>query len=410
MSLEKGKISRRNLLRGGAAVLAGAAAGSLAYLAEHKEREKDPLEFLNVAPQPRQYRMQNLSRVWKVEGKKGPHIEQMKFERELSLYTGIKGPVPPLARIDFRHQLSQMWRIKLAKIKKEKHEYPAGTLSASKTLFESYDPDRATKLDILAYQGDIGRSIEGARKDVPLQNIMHLRSFKMLEPAQVTLLGALEKKINAMSLLSYSVTELMPTYGPQSGIGVEVYDWLLRNAGREYLEEGMPALHDPEFSFGPYQLTPGAFHDEEGHPRGAKLIESLSKNPHLPDTIDRLRGNDHHRAAYLLAVHNLALLVRRLELNRSGDLMRYLQEMPPNLVTEFVAAAHHNPHNAINAFEDYLYGYRESKEHPEKYKAPDFADCCRQYGDVGPYASKTRDNMAALRKYFAQEQVKAPSL
>ncbi len=404
MSLEGKKTTRR-------AFLGGVAAMGIASLASHLSKEgteevtgsvpstekpeHSPLGFLEVTPSPKKYDTGRLS--------------GRKFSGLLTSYTGIKGPVPREALVDFRSQLARMWKYKLERIHERHKGHPPSTLIAAEKLFTSYDPERSTKMNILQYQGEIGKSIQKVRADLPLKNIQSLPAFKSLDKEQVSLVEALEKRITAMSLLGYSLTEIMPTTGVQSVVGIEVYDWLLRSAGREYLEEGMPALGDAEFSFGLYQLTPGVFVDPvSGRLQGARLIDSVSKQPQTPRTIGALRGGDHHRAAYLFAVHNLALLVRRLNQNRSRDLLKHLPDMPKDLVTEFIAAAHHSPANAINGFEVYLQQYEVYRANKNKYAEPDFVESCASFGNIGPYARKTRDNMKALRTYFAKEQVRLP--
>lgn len=393
-----------------AAGLTGAAILASRSRIPSPEKEKPiekGFEFLDVSPDPRPYAT--------------GFLEHHKFSPKLTKITGIvpvapevprslkqkKNAPPPPARVpreanvDFSYQLAALWKEKVRLIENKNGSVPEEQRLAIKELFTSYHPESAEKADLVSYRERINAQVKEARNDVPLANIKHLRAFADFSQAQVDLLLSLEHRLTTQTLLAFSMTELMPTSGAQAPVGVDVYDWLLKNAGEAYIEEGMPSLADGEFSFGAYQFTPGVLSDEKGHPRGARLIEQLSTNQRLPADLGALRGKDQHRAAYLFSVHNLALLVRSLHDVNSSQLLALLPQMPADLVPEFVAVAHHNPDRANNVFKDYLYKYQAAVKEPDKYKRPDFADCCTPEGDLGPYVHKTRDNLQALRANVA---------
>jgi len=421
MTMEGKKFTRRKLLIGGA-VLGGAAA---LYLATKKggidtslkgpEAQKNPLAFLNVPYQPRPYTLGRVAeRTIRRKVGKEYQMRPIAFKGLLSDYTGIKGEVPKVASIDFRFQLARMWRNKLETMKKADGTYPQYALDAAGRLFEEFDGGKSSTT-LENYRRSIDATIRGMRLAVDLKKITSLRAFQAFEPVQVELLQKLEKSIDKDSLLAYAVTELMPTKGKDAPIGLDIFDELLRNAGRNYIGL-IPAQYDKLLSFGDYQFTEYALSErtitnEKGHKEerlgGASLINKIASSRQIPVSVVGLHGDVHHRAAYLFAIYNLAVLVRRLRENRSKQLLELLPSLPKSLITEYIATAHHKPADAMNAFETYLYecnGYAALKPETQRLRQkPEYEKHSRAQG-VGHYTAKTKDNITAIRARFGARE------
>lgn len=414
--IEEEKIdeSKRAFLRGAVALGATAAVFGPPIIKALREKNKDEDErsedtltdedrsirppeefdesFLKVEKKPRPYEMGRLAK-WR-------------FGNLLSRYTiGEERQVRAVEQIDFRYQLAELWKAKLERVKKRKPQYYQANFNAAKTIFTSFDPEKTTKTTLSAYRDQAQRSINSVRGDMDLQQITKLAAFKNFKPSQLKLLQTLESRINGDAMIAYVATELMPTgLEGNAEIGIATLDFLLRNAGTEFVDR-IPAIHDERVSVGPYQFTSGALFDNGKERRGASLLHRITnKKQHIPQGVVGLQGESHHKAGYLFAVYNLAMLVRRLGEKGSTQVLEIVNELPRDLVTEYIASAHNKPGNARSAFEDYIRDYRKfrgmSEEERKKTKTtePDFVDYC-EGNKVGDYCTKTRDNIRALREY-----------
>lgn len=90
----------------------------------------------------------------------------------------------------------------------------------------------------------------------------------------------------------------------------KVFTLLLENAGKEYLLF-FPALGDNLLSYGPYQITHAAVDGKNG---GATMADDRFTGGKMLKTRDirKFPLEDHHKAAYLLALTNVALLVKAI--------------------------------------------------------------------------------------------------
>jgi hypothetical protein len=128
----------------------------------------------------------------------------------------------------------------------------------------------------------------------------------------------------------------------------EMLDFLLRNGGREFVEY-IPAVYDGKTSFGPYQFTEFALYDGKGGPRGASVPNrALPLELQIPGSVIRLHDDLHFRAAYLNALHNIAMLIRKLNKKELAVFARVGVKSDKALM-EFVAVAHHAPAYAMRA-------------------------------------------------------------
>jgi hypothetical protein len=397
------EMSRRKmLLTGGAAAAAGA--GVLAWRnknspestgkksnAEPKPSGEDDLEssedFLNVPKNPQPFEMGRLAGV--------------KFSNLLSSYSiGEERAVEPTEQIDFRHQLASLWRKKLDHVQKTNPALYPGVLDAARTLFSSYDEGNLQKINIHQFRAEADSAIREVRGHADLEKITGISAFAKFEDSQIKLLHKFDEKINGAGLVAYALTELMPTRGRDAETGAELLDFLLHNAGREFVDR-IPAVHDSRISVGPYQFTSDALLELGNQRHGASRIQHaiLAKNQ-IPESVLALHGAEHHKAAYLFAIDNLAMAILRLGESRSEKMLAYFSQLPEEFVAEYVAAAHHLPVNARKSFEgfaDELIKYNQLSADKKRHaKVPDFLNYCQTHG-VGDYCGKTRSNLTALR-------------
>jgi hypothetical protein len=85
---------------------------------------------------------------------------------------------------------------------------------------------------------------------------------------------------------------------------------ILEKAGKEYLLFA-PALGDNLLSYGPYQITKSAVNGKNG---GATMADDRFTGGKILKVRDitEFPLDDHHKAAYLLALTNVALLVKAI--------------------------------------------------------------------------------------------------
>jgi hypothetical protein len=221
--------------------------------------------------------------------------------------------------------------------------------------------------------------------------------FTDLNDRAVSIVKDISERITGEMLIAYSITELMPslTDGEEN---VDEYSLLLKYAGAEFLN-GAPALGDPYLSAGPFQFTSFAVYDANGEQKGASIINKLlPKDLKIPGSVSKLVTlDDQIRAAHLFAIHNIALLVKRILADTNRDrarerLITFIEnkDHQPALL-QYIASAHHAPGHAIPAFNAWLdVGMRGS--HAVHAKA-----------DMPAYIKKSYLNLKALQKMHPQK-------
>lgn len=399
------KLSRRALIFGSAAAAAVATGEHFLHQtgldgnAPHNDvphpPEKKPesiptnLDFLNVIEDPRPY----------VTG----DLQGAKFGNLLTMYTGVSQHVPGFALVDFKERLGNLWKQKLLRAKGKGDAFPPEMLKVAKTLFDSYDIDKSPKSTMQSYRAEIDTSIREVRKSIELDNLRKTRAFADLTDDHLRLLKMLDQKVTATSLLAYSVTELMPTEGSDAPIGIEIYEFLLRNAGSAFVDR-IPALGDNFISFGPYQFTSHALKEAGDVAEGASYMHRhLSKdknNRQIPATVTQLRGNGHHKAAYLFGLYNLALGVRGLSDAQAKSLAMDSKWVTDRDVVAFISAAHNLPSVSYRSFQAYVDAYTKNKKAGKKMEDTLINFIQTRSNVAGPYASKTATNYELLKKRF----------
>lgn len=293
------------------------------------------------------------------------------------IFTNIPGTSgvisKPDKKEDFQYNLRLLWE-KKAKIA----ESDDAVNAVINTQVERYCSGKATKMTLSQYEKQIDKAIRNLKRNLDWHEA---GKIKGLDEERTGLLQKISLHITGKDLLSYSLTELM---GSSDGKrNAKSLDYLLREAGREYVEL-IPALYDDKTSFGPYQFTEYALYDADGEQRGASLINhALPEKYRIVGSVSKLKGNEHHKAAYLFAINNLAELISRLSRKEFNTLGHNWRENKDDIVS-FMATAHHLPNDAISAARRWL-------DNDARF---DYAVSCGPR--IAKYAKKTGSNFDAL--------------
>lgn len=239
-----------------------------------------------------------------------------------SLYLDLSATeVQDTLRVNFFQALTKMWDKKVEKS-------PHNPVVHSMRIVVSEEYNTCTQVSLQEYKRQIDNICQTLELSIDWSRVA---SLYKLSPQEMQYLRQVVHKISSDELLAYALTEIMPSsHGP---INVQVFELLLNHAGREYVEL-IPALADDLTSFGLYQMTSHAVFDTPDEKRGASIAnQALPSSLKIPGSVSRLRGDDHHKAAWLFAVHNLAMAMKR------GCSVEFNKEE----LVEFIAMAHHNP-------------------------------------------------------------------
>lgn len=289
-------------------------------------------------------------------------------------YTGIKGTVPETVNIDFESRLDYLWLRK-----KRRSGHNPVVVETGNQLVKEYKSKIPTLLDISSYIKEINGSIDVVKQTLDWKTYAEIKNFA---PKQTALVQKLVSGFSGKDLAAYALTELMPSKDGQ--LNRDVLAFLLRTAGKEYIE-AIPALYDPKTSFGPYQFTEYALYNAAGVKRGASVVnEALPVAHRIPGSVAKLRSQNHHKAAFLFLIENIANLVDRISPRQLSLLASLPASKHPDLLA-YVATAHHGPSVAIQIAKRWL---------DHKTRFPYEASAGRVYR---LYAEKTKANMKALR-------------
>lgn len=242
-------------------------------------------------------------------------------------YLGLPGShvVPDTLQVNFYKQLESMWK------RKERRSNNGVVNSTKKLVLERYQTK--TTCTLSEYEDHVNDVASDLFSSI---NWSRVADARKLSDNQIEQLKKAVKKIGGQELLAYAMTELMPSNDGE--VNREVMDLLLQNAGREYLEL-IPAMNDKLTSFGLYQFTSYAVYDTPKERRGASVInQALPASLQIPGSVNKLVGDDHHKAAWLFMIANLS------HLSKKGFDVSDLSQIE---LVQFVAMAHHNPSNAL---------------------------------------------------------------
>lgn len=290
-----------------------------------------------------------------------------------STITGINGKVPKKVDVDFDTQLLKMFNIK-SKISDNKvidNDY--------KERVQEYIDSTPTYMTLEQYIDEADNSVHFIKDNLDWNKVGKLKG---LNEHESKLLESIAKSLNGRDLLGYGLTELMPsqTDGKKN---MAALDFLLRNAGREYVEL-IPAMGDKLTSHGTFQFTPYAIYNANGEVRGASIINlALPPDKRIPDSVIKLRGNDHFKAAYMFATGNIAEMIKGLSRSRQSKLETKGAKNKSELI-KYVAASHYKP----------VYARKSANQWIDNGCNDDFLKTV--HSQVESYALKTHVNWHAL--------------
>lgn len=296
-----------------------------------------------------------------------------------AIYIGYEGKIPSRLKINWPQRMEYMWTAKVT----NSHNNRVVRQTRDKLLpeFAHGEPKRmslAAYLKVADGQADLLHK----KLDWDKVGSMYFTRQGKVNKRKQRLLKNVAGQVRGNELIAYALTELMP--GQNDGaFNRDFLDFLLRQGGREFVER-IPALYDDRTSFGTYQFTSFALYDVPGERRGASNVnQALPPMYRIPGSVMLLRENDHFKAAYLFAVHNLAVAIARLDDKQVHTFERNRRQKVDSIV-EFIAVAHHGPAAAYNACGRWL---------DNKAKQP-FRNSCS--GRYRTYANKTANNYKAL--------------
>lgn len=304
---------------------------------------------------------------------KSGKLEGRKLSDLYASYLGVDDPTTIGKHIEtnFQKNFASMWDCK--------EDRCASTVvaKASEQLVSEYKV-KHTSTTFINYTAHISVVVSTLKKSINWEIVAKKTNISTTDAA---LVKSICNSFTGKDMAAYAMTELMPSADGQ--LNVTVMDFLLRNAGREYIE-GIPAMHDGKTSFGPYQFTEYAVYDTPASDRGASVINTaVASGQKIPGSVIKLRGDDHHRAAFLFAVYNVCSLVRNLNATQKKTLKLNWSANQDDLFL-YCATAHHNPSRALSAAKKWL-------DNKAKYA---FEKSCGKR--ISYYAVKTRKNLAAM--------------
>ncbi|MBP6948589.1 MAG: hypothetical protein KBC41_00940 [Candidatus Pacebacteria bacterium] len=300
-------------------------------------------------------------------------------------YLGLpNGSVPPHTDISFDENLSKLFEQKINFEKCNKKgvckESTETVLSKVPELYENYLISDRKKMSFKNFVSVANQKVASGKKSLDWNKLC--KHYKLTqEKCQVN--KAVISNLQGKDLIAYGMTELLPS--SEGRLNVEYMDVLLQNAGAEFVYN-IPALGDGLTSIGFYQFTMYAVRKDNQSTDGASIVNAFVKEggDKIADSVVKLKGHEHHTAAFYFAVHNLSRLVASL----SPKGVTILKEKHGNYQDEivmYIAAAHHAPEPAKNMTKAWI---------QKNMSKSIFA----AYGKhrIAPYALKTKSNLLAV--------------
>lgn len=293
-------------------------------------------------------------------------------------YLGHTGIVPKKLTVNWSLQLQNLWAHKAAISKTGIVKVTGDMLVAEYTRF---DPERMSLGDYESVADKQARLVYRNLDWGQVGEMYFVTKDGTTDTRRLALLKRVSANIKGRTLVAYAMTELLPSSGNYSGAYL---DFLLRNGGRRYVES-LPAIHDPLTSYGPFQFTSKAVYDTGTVAVGgaSRVNRALPQKLRIPGSVTLFRGDQHLRAAYLFAVSNLAVFIRKLDEKHLATFERVASSKSLQLA-QFIATAHNKPAVAYASGMKWL----TAKAKPE-YRASCPAVSRR-------YATKTFENFQAL--------------
>ena len=287
---------------------------------------------------------------------------------------GVKGLVGKNHAVDYEAQLTKLWLRKL-----DRKNVSEATVDNAHKPVELYKRDKR-KMNLKEFAANAEKEVSLVKAKLNFDTAC--TSYK-LNASECKVWKDLAKDVRGLDLVAYGLTELMPS--AEGDLNVKILDLLVRNAGSNYMFS-IPALYDDMLSLGFYQFTSLALRDD-----GLVLEGASAMNRHLPKefrvagSVVNLYNGEHHRAAYLFALHNLAKLAKQTTQKEFMALKKALKQKPGDIVT-YMAVAHHAPANALKYTKRWL--AKGAKGSLNKHLR----------GRLVAYGKKSDSNLAALEK------------
>jgi len=281
-----------------------------------------------------------------------------------SNYTGIYGTAGHTFNPDYNAQLNKLWQQKLGFIASEGEKVMSEVKKGMDLALSEYSQlKNPTRMTLDAYMGCARDTISMVNSNLDWQK---LKVVYGISDNQLSLVQNLAGQIDEKMLMAIFLTEMMPD--AEDGMKNRlVFDMVLRTAGREFWEFA-PAMGDKVASWGPGQMTPEAVYnapEKRKNKRGKEITVIVTKGASLvnlampedrrhPDSVNKLRGNDHLQAAYQFMINNLVDLVKNLGSNRQylDNILMVAEDK--QTIAEALAAYHHRPSAALKAMKRYL--------------------------------------------------------
>lgn len=241
--------------------------------------------------------------------------------------------------------------------------------------------------DIEEYKSDIKRSIEDIKSSFDYDQVKkdEFRNFNKYE-----LWKELCDMIDENMVLSYNMTEFFPIWSPWGKTEYRFLDYMLKYYWKEFVFN-VPAIHDDYASFGSYQFTSLALYDTAEEKRGASIMNQyLVEDIKVPWSVTKLKGSDHHKAAYLLAMHNLYLLLKNLDEQETQDIIDYVHTYQDieYILPQIMAIGHNFPVNLKKVAKFML-------QHEDGQLLHEYMS----WSHTEEYAKKTFQNYIALKQW-----------
>lgn len=291
-------------------------------------------------------------------------------------------PLPPvLPAINFSGNLNRMLVAKGSIIESSQPKDSAQQQETYKRLSDEYEAlwerDAIRRMDLKGLYGLVEKECIAGQELVAAhsERIVDIYFRKHLEQAYpegreearanmkqwlAKYISTIASRITPTTMLSYLATELMPV--PERSAAV--LEFLTQNAGVEYLER-IPALGDSLLSYGPFQLTKFVIDDTNPEARGSvtQLLHVVNAPEFLPSQLSEFTSfEEHARAGYLFAVHNLIALAQETAMRNDYDGLLALIDSAnmgtvrggSTVFLEQLSAAHHRPEVARQAMTHWL--------------------------------------------------------
>ncbi len=248
------------------------------------------------------------------------------------MYLGTCGKMPQMVMGVPAEKLRKMWAFKIARSPGN-----ADVRNTAHTLLQEYRTMSPTRMSLWQYRAYVANVIARTKQKMDWERLARL---KRVYHYQFELIRSIARSISERDILAYGLTELMPS--DKGELNLQVLEIMLRTDGKEFIE-GIPALGDTLVSFGPYQFTYLALRHTPGQITETCVVNlALPKSRRIPESVAKLRGDDHYVAAYLFATANVANLVHALNDRQFDVLSKKWKSCWPSVV-QYIAVSHHGP-------------------------------------------------------------------